>query len=83
MYKVNHQQNSMSRTFSFRIVLVFLLFLQFSKYFAAANNNGYELNSQSKFREYVKEYSNRGNQNRYPRHGTTKQGMMYINISNK
>ena len=70
----NHQKKSIAMTFTFRIVIVFLWFPQFSKYFATANNNGYELDSQLKFWEYVKEYSNRGNQNRYPHYGSTTQG---------
>ena len=70
-------------TFSFRIVIVLLSFPQFSKYFATADENGLELNSQSKFWEYIKEYSNRRDQNLYPRYGITKQGMMYYNSSNR
>ena len=70
-------------TFSFRIVIVLLSFPQFSKYFATADKNGLELNSQSKFWEYIKEYSNRRDQNLYPRYGITKQGMMYYNSSNR
>ena len=80
---MNHQKNSLAMIFSFRIIIVVLSISPFSKYLATANNNGLELNSQLKFWEYVKEYSNRGNQNLYPRYGSTKQGKVNYNISNR
>ena len=80
---MNHQKNSLAMIFSFRIIIVLLSIVPFSKYLATANNNGLELNSQLKFWEYVKEYSNRGNQNLYPRYGSIKQGRIYYIISNR